>query len=87
MADLFWSRWRKEYLPLLQRRQKSLQPERSLAVGDVVLVYDESLPRSRWPLGRVTEVRVGSDGLVRSVRVRARGTELWRPVTRLVLLC
>ena len=87
LADVFWSRWSKEYLPLLQRRQRCLHPDRSFAVGDVVLIYDESLPRCKWPLGRVTDVRTGSDGLVRSVKVRARGTELCRPITKLVRLC
>ena len=87
MTDLFWSRWRKEYLPLLQRRQKCLFPKRSLRRGDLVLLAEEGLPRCRWPLGRVLEVFEGADGLVRSVRIRARGTEFVRPVTKLVLLC
>ena len=51
MADVFWSRWRKEYIPLLQQRRKTLRPERSLMVDDVVLVTDRELPRCRWPIG------------------------------------
>ena len=43
LADLFWVRWLKEYVPLLQSRQKWLNPERSLEVGDVVLIADS------WP--------------------------------------
>ena len=42
LADLFWRRWMKEYLPLPQRRQKWLQPQRNLKVGDLVLVCDEN---------------------------------------------
>jgi len=87
LADLFWSRWRKEYLPLLQHRQRWFYPERSLSVGDVVLIADEGLPRSQWPLGRVIETHVSSDGLVRSVRIRSKGTELCRPITKLVFIC
>ena len=87
LADLFWSRWLKEYIPLLQRREKWLHPKRSLVEGDVVLIADDGLPRCQWPLGRVVETRVSRDGLVRSVRLRTRGTELWRPVTKLVFMC
>ena len=87
LADLFWSRWIKEYVPLLQSRQKWLKPERSLKVGDVVLLAESGLPRIQWPLGRVEERRVSQDGLVRSVKLRTRGREVWRPVTKLVSLC
>ena len=37
-ADQFWSRWVKEYLPLLQHREKWLVPKRNLRVGDLVLI-------------------------------------------------
>ena len=40
LADVFWSRWTKEYLPLLQERQKWLRPSKNVAVGDVVLLED-----------------------------------------------
>ena len=37
-ADQFWSRRVKEYLPLLQHREKWLVPKRNLRVGDLVLI-------------------------------------------------
>ena len=37
LANLFWSRWIKEYLPFLQSRQKWLMPKRNLS--DIVLVF------------------------------------------------
>ncbi|KAJ8018203.1 hypothetical protein HOLleu_43941 [Holothuria leucospilota] len=58
LADLFWGRWRKEYLPLMQKRQKWFFPKRSMQIGDIVLVIDETLPRNSWLLGRVLETRV-----------------------------
>ena len=45
LADLFWRRWSKEYLPLLQLRQKWVKPKRNLVVDDVVLISTEALHR------------------------------------------
>ena len=47
---------------------------------------DDKTPRGLWPLGLVTEVFAGPDGVVRSARVRHNETELHRPVVKLCLL-
>ena len=87
LADVFWRCWTREYLPSLQQRQKWNKEHRNVAVDDVVLVLDESTPRSSWPLGCVIEVYKNSrDGLVRSVKVKTRTSELVRPVVKIVLL-
>ena len=44
LADSFWKRWMKEYLPALQARQKWCVPCRNFTVGDLVLVADEKTP-------------------------------------------
>lgn len=64
IASLFWKRWVKEYLPLMQTCQKWGRTRRSFAVGDLVLVMDDSAPRNSWPLGRITETIVDSKGHV-----------------------
>jgi len=46
LADQFWKRWSREYIPLLQKRQKWNNARLNLAVGDIVLVADETTPRS-----------------------------------------
>ena len=69
LADLFWKRWVREYLPLLQERQKWNDNKKNLAVGDVVAIMDPSAPRGSWSLGRVLEVFPGSHSLVRSVKL------------------
>ena len=85
LADQFWRRWRKEYIPLLQQRPGPTARSRTnVTKGDIVLLVDESVPRGVWPMGRVEEVYVGTDGRVRSVRVRARGTAFERPITKIV---
>ena len=86
MSDLFWKRWIREYLPFLQERQKWLFPERSVQVGDVVLVVDPSAPRGSWPLGRVQAVFPDKKGLVRSAEVKTKCTTLVRPITKLVMV-
>lgn len=86
MANIFWKRWLKEYLPLLQCRSKWLTPQRNMTIGDLVLLVEENTPRGQWPLGIVTDVKLGRDGLVRSVRVRVGHSTKVRPITKLCLL-
>ena len=86
LSDIFWKRWSREYLPLLQSRQKWLFPRRNLAVGDVVLVAAENTPQNCWPLGRIQEVFPDKKGLVRKVKVKVKSAVLERPIDKLVLL-
>lgn len=87
LADVFWRRWVREYLPSLQERQKWYKKQRNFAVDDIVLVHDDKKPRNSWPLGRILEVFANSrDGLVRSVKLRTSTSELVRPINKIVLL-
>ena len=86
IANHLWKRWLREYLPELNRRQKWLQERPNLKVGDLVLVMDENAPRGRWPLGKVDDVNVGRDGLVRSVRLSTQSSQLVRPISKIVFL-
>ena len=49
------------------------------------IVCKKVTPRCLWPLGSVTEVKVGQDDLVRSVKVKTRSTYLVRPITKIVM--
>ena len=86
LADLFWKRWLREYLPTLQQRQRWQQPERNLQIGDVVLIADETAPRCSWLMGRVLETHPDKQGYVRSVKVKTATSTFIRPVTKLCLL-
>ena len=46
MADLFWKRWTREYLPELQERQKWTKKRRNFVAGDIVLIIDDTAPRN-----------------------------------------
>ena len=41
LADIFWKRWRKEYIQTLQSRKRRITNQRDSVVGDVVLMKDE----------------------------------------------
>ena len=86
LCNLFWSRWKREYLPTLQERAKWNKVKRNLKVDDVVLVRDENAPRNVWPMGVVTRGEPVSKGLVRSVVLRTYTTELHRPFNKLILM-
>ena len=86
LANLFWTRWKREYLLTLQPRQKWNQPRRNLHVGDIILLKDDSLPRCSWSMGKVDAIEPDRNGFVRSVTVKTQVSSLRRPVDRLVLL-
>jgi len=86
MADIFWKRWLKEYLPQLQERQKWQRTRRNFLPGDVVLIVDDSAPRNSWLMGRVVNIVPDKGGLVRSVHIKTKTNYLERPITKLCLL-
>ncbi|KAJ0171072.1 hypothetical protein K1T71_013271 [Dendrolimus kikuchii] len=83
LADVFWRRWVREYLPLLQYRREPYASGDNPKVGDLVIICDPNLPRNTWPRGRVTAVHPGRDGEVRVLDVTtASGRVLRRPTKR-----
>ncbi|XP_060605456.1 uncharacterized protein LOC132757974 [Ruditapes philippinarum] len=87
MADLFWRRWTREYLPLLQERQKWFDTKRNMSIGDIVLVVDSNAPRNSWLLGKVTDTIPDKLGYVRQVKLKTSfNNSLVRPVDKLCLL-
>ena len=86
LANLFRKRWTREYLPILQERQKWLDVKRNLKVGDVVLIVNSSASRNSWPMGIVQETIPDGEGLVRQVKVKTSTNTLIRPVDILCLI-
>ncbi|KAG1936405.1 hypothetical protein F2P79_018737 [Pimephales promelas] len=86
ISDLFWKRWIKEYLPLLQERQKWSGIKRNFQTGDIVLIVDDSAPRNSWLTGRIVQTLPDRRGLVRQVRIRTKTSYLDRPITKICLL-
>lgn len=84
-VDSFWSRYKKEYINNLQAKTKWKTKETNLQPGDMVLIKEHSPPLS-WPLGRIIDVHVGTDGLVRVANVKTATTTLKRPIVKLIKL-
>ena len=70
----------------MQERSKWYDSVRNLEVGDVVLMCEDNAPRGQWPMGVVEETHQGSDGLVRSAKIRIGQSYKVRPITKLCLL-
>ena len=85
LENQFWNSWVKEYLPILQQRQKWHNQQPNLQVDDIVLIATEA-KRQTWPLGRIEKTFVGRDGLIRSADIRVRDKTIKRPITQLVRL-
>ncbi|KAJ8962359.1 hypothetical protein NQ318_018342 [Aromia moschata] len=75
-------RFRSEYLGQLKLMSKG-RPGQKVALGDVVLIGSDHQKRLDWPLGRVSEVIPGKDGLVRLVKVDTTNGQLLRPLQRI----
>ncbi|KAM3932741.1 uncharacterized protein RB166_005773 [Leptodactylus fuscus] len=90
LANCFWSRWKKEYLALLQGRRKWQQVKPNLQVGDVVLMKDQKVERNAWPMGLISKIFPSEDGRVRKVEVtitrQGDSKTFIRPVSETVLL-
>ncbi|XP_065088325.1 uncharacterized protein LOC135709840 [Ochlerotatus camptorhynchus] len=72
LADGFWDRWQREYLPMLNKRSKWFVDQRQVAVEDLVFVADGE-KRNVWERGMVKKVFVGSVGRVRSDKQMREG--------------
>ena len=89
MLNVFWSRWKNEYLQTLQVRSKWNENNREVSMGDIVIIRHDNQPRNSWLLAVVVETFPSEDSHVRSVKVRTGiGTHncLERPIHEFVVL-
>jgi len=86
LADEFWARWIREYLPVLTKRSKWFEDQPSLKIGDIVIIIDDTAPRNLWRRGIVEDVHPGVDKKVRSATVRTSTGTYKRPVAKLARL-
>ena len=74
LLDHFWDIWSSDYIRNLPAC-KGDTARGHLCVGSVVLVREGSYVRMQWPIGVITKVYPGRDGIIRAVEVKtAKGT-------------
>ena len=87
LLDQWWRRWKKDYLTELREHQKIESKSNAInpTIGDVVLIADDTVKRSQWRIGRITNLFVSNDGKSRSAELLTndKGTVMNRPVNLL----
>ena len=86
LAMVFWTRWKKEYLPALTKRSKWKAGTSNFVKDELVILQEDNTKRGCWPLARIVEVMPAKDGVTRVVKVRTKDGEYVRPVTKLFKL-
>ena len=63
-ANSFWTRWLREYVPMLNKRTKWFSSSEShVKTGDLVWLIEDKNPRDHYPLVRVKSLNYGNDGM------------------------
>ena len=86
MTQSFWKVWSREYLQNLQKRGKWQRAQTNVKPGDIVLLKNENMAPTNWPLARVIKTHPGSDGLIRVVTLCTGKSTYQRPIHKLVKL-
>ena len=71
MINSFWKRWRKEYVNSIRswKQKKERTFELVPEVNDIVLIFEEKVPRKNWSLGKIVEILPSKDKKVRGARI------------------
>ena len=84
--DSFWKVWSEQYIRNLPLSKVS-KCSSNLKIGSVVIIHEDSTPRLRWRMGRVTQLHVGKDGLTRAIDMRTTADKVvTRPIQRVHML-
>jgi len=79
----FWKRWHKEFLHTLQQRSKWLNSCGTPEIGTLVLIKNDNHPPCQWVLGRIKNLKLGSDGVARVAEVSTMTGSILRPLVKL----
>ena len=82
----FWKQWSEEYLTSLNKYSQWCRKSKNLEVGNIVLLKEDGIVPTQWPLGRIVKVHPGKDTLVCVATVRTCKGVYKRPVSKIALL-
>lgn len=85
IVDTFWNIWRNDYIRNLPP-MKAKKANADVKVGTLVLIKKEGKPRLQWPLGIISKLFPGKDGLIRAVELKTAKGVLCRAVQKLFKL-
>ncbi|GFY67751.1 DUF5641 domain-containing protein [Trichonephila inaurata madagascariensis] len=83
---IFWKRWQIDYLNSIQGRTKWKNGTSNIKIGDVVIIKENNLLPSVWPLGKFISTHPGKDGIVRVVTLKTKKGLYQRPIVKLCML-
>ena len=78
LLQQFTSQWRRTYLLRLREthaQSSNIRKGAEIAVGDVVILKNDSTQRMFWKLAVVEELLPGKDGIVRAARVKVANAD------------
>ncbi len=70
----------------LRRYVKWHHPTWNMQIGDIVVLQEDNMVPTKWPLAKVVQVHEGCDKLVRVVSIKTATGIYKRPITKIALL-
>lgn len=86
LTQSFWKQWRSEYFFMLCALTKWTTNKKYSEVGDIVILEKPLSSSQMWPLGRITSVYSGEDGIVWQAAVRTTEGVFDHPAIKLYRL-
>lgn len=86
ITKIFWRRFIREHLSVLQIRKEWDKAQRDLKQNDLVLFREDNILQSSWPLARVIETYPGKDDIVCSAKIKLPNFVLTRPCNKLWII-
>ncbi|UYV69924.1 hypothetical protein LAZ67_7001233 [Cordylochernes scorpioides] len=72
LADRFWIKWTRDYIPKLATRSKSCEQTEPISIGDLVFLVNKQYPRNMWKRSFISDVRLEKDLQVQVVKVTTK---------------
>lgn len=78
--NLLWKTFREEYVRNLGTVPTNVKEDKCIKEGELVMVADHGIPKTKWKVGVVVKCKQGRDHRVRTVWIKTATGEYSRPV-------